>query len=128
MFYNGIIKIVLASILYFMIGGLLTFRFGINNSILSIINTILSVISCILIVWFSFKLLKITKNLENNSRNEKYLQKYGELTKEMKPEVPMVYKAYTFVFLLRRGLLVLVLTLLGEYTEGQLGAVGLIHA
>ena len=53
MIYNGIIKIVLASIIYFMLGGLLNLRYSSESNALAIINTILSVFAVILIIAFS---------------------------------------------------------------------------
>ena len=42
--YNGIIRIVLSSIVYLMFGIALNFRYGINFSIISLVNTSISVI------------------------------------------------------------------------------------
>ena len=60
MIYNGIIGIILASIIYFMLGGFLNLRYGIDSSIESILNSILSVLACILIIWFTITVLQIT--------------------------------------------------------------------
>ena len=58
--YNGIIRMVLASIVYFMLGSRLNLRFGINSSLLSIVNSMLSVIATVAIIWFTFHVLYIT--------------------------------------------------------------------
>ena len=60
MVYNGMIRLILASILYFMLGGLLNFRYGINDTIFSIVNAVLSVLACISIVMFTCIVLFIT--------------------------------------------------------------------
>ena len=57
--YNGIIRMILVSVFYFMLGSLLNLRFGISSSVLSIFNTILSVITWIWIFFFAVNVLHI---------------------------------------------------------------------
>ena len=57
MMYNGMIRLVLESCIYFMFGSMLNFRYGVNGSMISIFNTIISGLVLLLLIAFGYTIL-----------------------------------------------------------------------
>ena len=54
MIYTGLIRLAMAACIYFMIGLMLNFRYGINSSAISIVNTFLSFVSLFLLLGYVY--------------------------------------------------------------------------
>ena len=121
MLWNGFSRLMMAFCIYFMLGLMLNFRYGINGSLISMWNTFLSMITLILLLIYAYKVKVLVVENQNNIADDAWIAKYGALTEYIKPDSSVHAKQHAFIFILKRFWVCFIIVFLGESQGLQIG-------
>ena len=67
-----------------MLGFMLNFRYGVNNTTISIINSLISLFALAGLTYFSYKILQLIFIFKEMMHQTNYKSTYGVITKDVK--------------------------------------------